>query len=43
MSLATHRYVRLEGDTGVLRADAAGPLPNQRDGVRWSWIEVPRR
>ena len=43
MSLSTNRYVRLEGDTGVLRADAAGPVPNRRDGVRWRWIEKSRQ
>ena len=37
MSLSTHRYVRLEGETGELRADSRGPHPNRRDGVRWAW------
>jgi xylan 1,4-beta-xylosidase len=47
LSLATQRYVRLDADTGVLRADARGPHPNRRDGVRWAWsgpadLPVPR-
>jgi xylan 1,4-beta-xylosidase len=47
LSLATERYVRLDGDAGVLRADARGPHPNRRDGVRWTWtgpadLPVPR-
>ncbi len=43
MSLSTHRYVRLEGDTGVLRADSRGPHPNRRDGVRWVWSPAASR
>ncbi len=51
LSLATQRYVRLEttadGGAGTLRADAPGPHPNRRDGVRWTWtgpadLAVPR-
>ena len=47
LSLATQRYVRLDADAGVLRADARGPHPNRRDGVRWTWsgpadLPVPR-
>ena len=53
LSLATQRYVRLDpvlralDDPGVLRADARGPHPNGRDGVRWTWsgpadLPVPR-
>jgi beta-xylosidase len=37
MSLATHRYVRLEPATSGLVADSPGPHPNRRDGVRWEW------
>jgi xylan 1,4-beta-xylosidase len=37
LSLSTHRYVRLDGDSGALRADSPGPHPNGRDGVRWEW------
>jgi lysophospholipase L1-like esterase len=47
LSLATQRYVRLDADAGVLRADARGPHPNRGDGVRWTWsgpadLPVPR-
>src|SRR4029079_2253145 len=50
-SLATQRYVRFDpaGEAGAntLRADARGPHPNRRDGVRWTWsgpasLPVPR-
>ena len=39
--------MRLDADAGVLRADARGPHPNRRDGVRWTWtgpadLPVPR-
>jgi hypothetical protein len=37
LSLATHRYVRLEPATSGLVADSPGPHPNRRDGVRWEW------
>jgi hypothetical protein len=43
MSLATHRYVRLDAATGLLRADSPGPHPNRRDGVRWEWRLAPER
>jgi lysophospholipase L1-like esterase len=47
LSLATQRYVRFDADAGALRADARGPHPNRRDGVRWAWsgpadLPVPR-
>jgi xylan 1,4-beta-xylosidase len=42
LSLATDRYVRLDGETGVLWADSRGPHPNGRDGVRWRWQPRPR-
>jgi len=51
LSLATQRYVRFDpaGEAGAntLRADARGPHPNRRDGVRWTWtgpadLPVPR-
>jgi beta-xylosidase/lysophospholipase L1-like esterase len=41
LSLATHRYVRLDPDGGALRADAVGPHPNGKDGVRWTWSGPP--
>jgi hypothetical protein len=37
LSLSTHRYVRVDPESGVLRADSPGPHPNGRDGVRWHW------
>jgi hypothetical protein len=42
LSLSTHRYVRLDPETGVLRADSRGPHPNSRDGVRWDWTAHDR-
>lgn len=35
MSLATHRYLRLEAATGRVLADSPGPQPDGRDGVRF--------
>ena len=37
LSLATHRYVRLDVAGGRVAADSPGPHPNERDGVRWRW------
>jgi xylan 1,4-beta-xylosidase len=37
LSLSTHRYVRVDGESGELRTDSPGPHPNGRDGVRWHW------
>jgi len=37
LSLSSHRYLRLDPATGVLRADSPGPLPGGRDGVRFDW------
>jgi xylan 1,4-beta-xylosidase len=37
LSLSTHRYVRIDPDSGALRADSPGPHPNGCDGVRWGW------
>lgn len=37
MSLATNRYLRVDPETGALKADAAGPEPYGQDGVRFSW------
>jgi hypothetical protein len=43
LSLATHRYVRLDREAGRLAADSPGPHPNERDGVRWAWHAMPAR
>jgi xylan 1,4-beta-xylosidase len=37
LSLATHRYLRLEPDSGKIVADSPGPLPDGSDGVRFRW------
>jgi hypothetical protein len=37
MSLTTHRYLRIDFDSGVLVADSPGPEPNGPDGVRFDW------
>jgi xylan 1,4-beta-xylosidase len=36
MSLTTHRYLRLDFNTGALSADSPGPEPNGPDGVRFT-------
>jgi hypothetical protein len=37
MSLATHRYLRIDPATGRVIADSPGPLPDGSDGVRFRW------
>jgi xylan 1,4-beta-xylosidase len=37
LSLATHRYLRLDPQTGQVTADAPGPAPSRRDGVCLDW------
>ncbi len=37
LSLATHRYLRLDPATGVLRADHPGPEPGRNDGAQFTW------
>ncbi len=37
MSLETHRYLRLDAQGG-LHADSPGPLPDGKDGVRFTWM-----
>ena len=39
MSLATHRYLRVDIATGALSADSPGPRPDGKDGVRFDWTE----
>ena len=40
MSLATHRYLRIDAATGAIAADSPGPGPDARDGVRFSWSQA---
>lgn len=37
MSLATHRYLRLDATTGALSADHPGPEPGRDDGAQFRW------
>jgi beta-xylosidase len=37
MSLATNRYIRVDGEHGRLVADSPGPRADGRDGVRFDW------
>jgi xylan 1,4-beta-xylosidase len=37
MSLTTHRYLRVDFNSGALVADSPGPEPNGPDGVRFDW------
>jgi len=39
MSLATDRYLRIDPQTGGVRADSPGPMPDDSDGVRFVWSE----
>jgi xylan 1,4-beta-xylosidase len=41
MSLATHRFLRIDAATRTLRADSPGPLPDGSDGVRFTWTADP--
>jgi len=43
MSLANHRYLRADEASGKLVADAPGPRPDGKDGVRFAWKAVPTR
>lgn len=38
MSLTTHRYLRVDPETGRVVADSRGPKPDGRDGVRFRWL-----
>jgi xylan 1,4-beta-xylosidase len=40
LSLATHRYLRLDPVSQSVTADHPGPLPNRNDGCCLSWTEV---
>lgn len=37
LSLRTNRYLRREPGSGAILADAPGPHPDGKDGVRWAW------
>ena len=39
LSLATHRYLRLDPATGALTADHPGPEPGRADGAQFGWTE----
>jgi beta-xylosidase len=39
MSLATHRYLRVEPSTGTLSAGHPGPEPGRSDGAQFTWSE----
>jgi xylan 1,4-beta-xylosidase len=41
MSLATMRFLRIDRATRRISADAAGPLPDGSDGVRFRWLRQP--
>lgn len=43
MSLATHRFLRVDPQTGEIRADSPGPMPDDSDGARFVWSECGRR
>jgi hypothetical protein len=37
MSLVTHRFLRIDPATGVVKADSPGPQSDGKDGVRFVW------
>jgi hypothetical protein len=37
MSLATNRFLRIDPQTGDIRADSPGPMPDNSDGTRFIW------
>ena len=39
MSLATNRFLRIDPQTGDIRADSPGPMPDDSDGARFVWSE----
>jgi hypothetical protein len=41
LSLATHRYLRIDASSGTVAADQAGPLPDRSGGVTFHWRLVP--
>jgi hypothetical protein len=41
MSLATHRYLRIDPSSGTLSADHPGPEPGRSDGSQFVWSSPP--
>jgi hypothetical protein len=39
MSLVTNRFLRIDPQTGDIRADCPGPMPDDSDGARFIWSE----
>lgn len=39
MSLATNRFLHIDPQTGDIRADSPGPMPDYSDGTRFIWSE----
>ncbi|MBW8732745.1 MAG: glycoside hydrolase, partial [Asticcacaulis sp.] len=39
MSLATNRFLRIDPQTGNIRADSPGPMPDDSDGARFIWSQ----
>jgi xylan 1,4-beta-xylosidase len=39
MSLGTNRFLRIDSQTGEIRADSPGPMPDDSDGTRFVWSE----
>ena len=39
MSLATNRFLRIDPQTGDIRADSPGPMPDDSDGARFIWSQ----
>ena len=39
MSLATNRFLRIDPQSGDIRADSSGPMPDNSDGTRLVWSE----
>jgi hypothetical protein len=39
MSLATNRFLRIDPQTGNIRADSPGPMPDDSDGTRFIWSQ----
>jgi xylan 1,4-beta-xylosidase len=40
LSLATHRYLRIDPVSGAVAADSPGPAPDRADGVTFRWSIV---
>ena len=41
LSLKTHRYLRVDPAAAALAADSPGPVPDGKDGTRFTWIAAP--